>query len=172
MPTGLTEIRVSGGTGTDTINLRNVPSGVQASLNGDGSCNRGAYLNWGEPTDLSHACAGYFPIIHVNGDARMQSGGRGQGILLVEGDLDLRGAFEFYGVVIVQGAFQTQGSGNRVNGAVWASNAQIQDQSLVGGSVTQYSSCAVEQAILNNASLNRARPIMDRGWVDVSRLLN
>ena len=45
----------------------------------------------------------------------MQSGGVGQGILLVDGTLDLRGNFVFYGLIIVQGSFETQGSGNRVN---------------------------------------------------------
>jgi hypothetical protein len=145
---------------------------ILPSTSADGTCNSGSTSNWGEPNDPSHACSGYFPIIHVAGDAQMQGGGRGQGILLVDGDLDLRGGFEFYGVVIVQGAFETEGSGNRVNGAIWASNAEIQDQSIVGGSVTQYSSCAVEQAILNNASLNRARPIEERGWIDLSKVLN
>lgn len=137
-----------------------------------GVCNTGHHHNWGEPHDTTHPCAGYFPIIHVAGDASMQGGGRGQGILLVDGDLDLRGGFEFYGVVIVQGAFETQGSGNRVNGAIWASNADIEDQSIVGGSVTQYSSCAVEQAVLNNASLNLARPFDERSWIDLSKFLN
>ena len=90
----------------------------------------------------------------------------------MDGDLDLRGNFEFNGLVIVQGTFQTQGSGNRVNGAVMASNADFDSQSLVGGSVVSNSTCAVDRAILNNSSLSRARPLESRSWLDLSGVIN
>jgi hypothetical protein len=131
---------------------------------------QGYPLNWGNPENPSGACGDWFPIIHVDGTARIQSGGVGQGILLVEGDLDLRGNFMFNGIVLVQGQFQTQGSGNRVNGAVMASNVDFDDQLLVGGSVVQYSQCGVRRAIENAGRLNRVRPIDRRGWVDVSSI--
>lgn len=135
---------------------------------GAGHCYTGLPYNWGDPTDPTAPCGGYFPIIHVPGDLHIQSGGVGQGILLVDGDLDLRGGFVFHGIIIAQGNFETQGSGNRVFGAVLASNADFDNQSLVGGSVVQYSSCAVSQAIENNPQLNRARPLRSRAWVDAS----
>ena len=72
----------------------------------------------GHPESAGHACENYFPIIFVNGDANIQSGGMGQGILLVAGGLDLRGDFSFYGVIIVQGKFETQGNGKRISGGV------------------------------------------------------
>jgi hypothetical protein len=134
-------------------------------------CGIGDPVNWGDPVNPAGPCGGYFPVIHVPGSLTIQSGGYGQGILLVDGDLDLRGGFAFHGIIIVQGNFETQGSGNRVHGAVMASNANFQDQSLVGGSVVQYSSCAVDQAIRNSASMNRARPMLERSWVDLSSLL-
>jgi len=135
---------------------------------GAGHCLTGQAYNWGDPSDPFAACGGYYPIIYVPGSLRIQSGGMGQGILLVEGDLDLRGNFTFHGIIIAQGNFETQGSGNRVFGAVMAANADFENQSLVGGSVVQYSSCAVQQAIENNPQLNRARPLRERSWVDVS----
>jgi len=131
---------------------------------------QGYPLNWGNPENPTGACGDWFPIIHVDGTARIQSGGVGQGILLVEGDLDLRGNFMFNGIVLVQGRFQTQGSGNRVNGAVMASNVDFDDQLLVGGSVVQYSQCGVLRAVENAGQLNRVRPIDRRGWVDVSSI--
>jgi hypothetical protein len=131
---------------------------------------QGYPLNWGNPVNPSGACGDWFPIIHVNGTARIQSGGVGQGILLVEGDLDLGGDFMFSGIVLVQGRFRTQGSGNRVNGAVMASNVDFDDQQLVGGSVVQYSQCAVQRAVENAGQLNRVRPIDRRGWIDVSSI--
>ncbi len=134
----------------------------------DGECNTSDPYNWGDPLNPTAPCGSYFPIIYVAGSARMQSGGVGQGILLVEGDLDLRGNFAFYGIVIVQGSFATQGSGNRIIGGVSAGNASLDNQAMIGGSVVQNSTCTVTRAIQNNATLNRARPLAQRSWVDLS----
>jgi hypothetical protein len=136
-------------------------------------CRTGTLTNWGDPRDPAAACGGYFPLIYHGGPTlTIQSGGYGQGILLVDGTLDLRGDFVFNGLVIVQGTFQTQGSGNRIYGAVMASNADFDSQSLVGGSVVSNSSCAVERAILNNSSLSRVRPLAIRSWIDLSGVVN
>jgi len=143
-------------------------SQTQPYYHADGSCNRGHPLNWGEPNDPNDPCGSHFPIIHITGNANVQSGSRGQGILLVDGDLDLRGNWVFHGIVIVQGNFETQGSGNRIYGAVMASNADFDNQSLVGDSVVQWSSCSIERTLLNIGSLSRARPLFERGWVDLS----
>ncbi len=136
-----------------------------------GTCVTSAPLNWGDPVNPAGACGGYFPIIHIAGTARMQSGGVGQGILLVDGDLDLRGNFVFAGIIIVQGNFETQGSGNRVFGGVIAGNADFDNQVLTGGSVIQNSSCAVERSVLNNSSLSGVRPLPQRGWVDLTGVI-
>ena len=98
----------------------------------------------------------------------MQSGGVGQGVLLVDGNLDLRGNFVFYGIIIVQGRMRTQGSGNRVYGGGMASNATFEAQALGGGSVVTNSTCAVSRAIINNSSLTRVPPPASRSWGDLS----
>lgn len=36
----------------------------------------------------------------------------------------------------------------------------------------QYSSCSVRRAILNSASLSRARLLNERSWIDLSAVLN
>ncbi len=146
-------------------------NGTAPTVDLNGACDTSNPLNWGEPWSNVSACQSYFPIIHVDGTVTIQSAGRGQGLLLVEGDLDLRGGFEFYGVVIVKGNFETQGNGNKVFGAAMASNADFQDQTLVGGSVTQWSSCAVERMKQNLSSLSRVRPLEERSWVDLSSLI-
>lgn len=133
-----------------------------------GECDTGHTRNWGDPIDPAGPCGNYFPIVYVDGTARFQSGGVGQGILLVNGDLDLRGGFIWHGIVIVQGELGTQGNGNRIFGGVWAKNADLETEVLTGGSVVQYSTCASTRAILNNDALTRARPLMERGWVDLS----
>lgn len=153
---------------------KSIPGGtfstVGPALLGSGECDEGTSLNWGDPESLGSPCAGYFPVIHVTGDARMQGGGWGQGVLLVDGDLSLRGGFTFYGVIIVQGSFDTQGSGNRIYGGVLAGNADFENQSLTGGSVIQYSSCAVQRAVENSRGLTRARPLTRRSWIDLSAI--
>ena len=104
----------------------------------------------------------------------MQAGGVGQGILLVEGDLDLRGNFTFFGMILVKGNMGTQGSGNRVFGGIMAGNAEIDAQSITGGSEIQYSSCVIDRVTDNIAglTLNWALPLSERGWVDLSSVLN
>ncbi len=137
-----------------------------------GACNEATPTNWGD-TIPTAACGNYFPLIYHSGSRlTIQSGGMGQGILLIEGDLDLRGNFLFYGIIIVQGNFETQGNGNRIVGAVMASNGLLDDQSITGGSHVTYSRCAITRAILNNSALSRARPVAQRSWVDLTAVAN
>jgi hypothetical protein len=86
----------------------------------------------------------------------------------VDGDLWAGGNFTFFGLVNVKGMFETGGSDNRVFGAVMADNAQLEEQSLTGGSLVQYSSCSLRRAVDENPDLNWVRPIERRGWVDLS----
>ena len=121
--------------------------------------------NWGEPNHVLPAspCETYFPIIHARGDLKV-SNGRGQGILLVDGDLDLGGNFTFTGAVIVRGALKMSG-GNKIVGAIMAATASVDDNvSLSGNTSILYSSCALLAALSANAFPKAAR---QRGWVDV-----
>jgi hypothetical protein len=158
--TDMADITLSGGTINNTA-----PDSTAA-----GECRTGQAFpgNWGNPENPGASCFDWYPIIHITSSANIQSGGVGQGILLVDGDLDLRGSFAFYGIVITQGQFGTQGSGNRVFGGVMAGNADFDSQSLVGGSVVTNSTCAVSRAVLNSPALTRVRPLVSRSWVDLS----
>jgi hypothetical protein len=150
--------------GTTITNTLPVSSG--------GVCDESVPTNWGDINPAGD-CGSYFPLIYHGGPSlRISSGGMGQGILLVDGTLDLRGNFTFHGIIIVQGTFETQGAGNRITGAVMASNGELDMQGYVGGSEILYSSCAVQRSILNNASLSRARPLSNRSWIDLSTVLN
>ena len=160
--TAMANITLSGG----NINT----TGPDSTAAGECRAGQAFPTNWGNPENPGAACWDWFPVIHVTGDANIQSGGVGQGVLLVDRDLDMRGNFAFYGIVIVQGEVGTQGSGNRVYGGLMASNADFDDQSLVGGSVVTNSTCAVSRAILNNSGLTRVRPLVARSWVDLSAI--
>src|SRR3989454_12548566 len=56
-------------------------------------------------------CASYFPIVHILGSASI-NGVQGQGILLVDGSLDVQGGFQWFGITIVRGTLKTAGGGN------------------------------------------------------------
>lgn len=143
-------------------------NGMEPSFTGEGECDYSDRSNWGDPLDPTSACGNYFPMVYIDGDMLVQSSSVGQGILLVEGNIDLRGDFLWHGLVIAQGTFHTEGSGNRVLGGVLASNADLYDELLVGGSVVQNSTCALKRAILLNSGLTRARPLASRSWIDLS----
>ncbi len=158
----MADIRLIGGSITQTA-----PDSTAA-----GACNTGQAFssNWGNPLNPGAACFNWYPIIYFSGNPRIVSGGVGQGIMLVEGDLEMGGGFVFYGIIIVQGGISTTGSGARVYGGVMASNANFENQGLVGGSVVTNSTCAVSRAIRNNSNLTRVRPLASRSWVDLSAI--
>lgn len=132
-----------------------------------GVCSTSAIpANWGDPNHVVPAspCETYFPVIHVQGNLKVNNG-RGQGILLVDGDMVAAGGFLFTGVVIVRGGLKVSGSGNTIVGAVMAASASVDDYvGLSGSTSVQYSSCALIAALSANAYPKAAR---QRGWVDV-----
>ena len=81
----------------------------------NGVCATGNPLNWGDG-DHTQPCGGYFPLVRVAGDATLT--GTGQGVLLVDGDLNVAGKFQWFGAVIVEGAMKAAGGGN-VETKVW-----------------------------------------------------
>jgi hypothetical protein len=130
-------------------------------------CNAAVMTNWGEPTLDTDPCYNYFPIIYRNGNLRLQ-GGRGQGILLVEGDLTATGGMVFYGPVFVTGTLSTSGNsgqGAKFFGGVIAGNVALDDLTkLAGGALVSYSSCAINRALQNSAT---PAPLTERSWVQL-----
>ena len=85
--------------GKDVSSLRPTINNTQPDTTASGACNEATLTNWGDTLPTA-PCGAYFPLIYVNGNITIQSGGIGQGILLVDGDLDLRGNFLFYGLIV------------------------------------------------------------------------
>ncbi|HKS05919.1 MAG TPA: PilX N-terminal domain-containing pilus assembly protein [Gemmatimonadaceae bacterium] len=129
-----------------------------------GVCNK-TTTNWGEPLRpaTAPACTGYFPTIYVSGDLKVTNG-RGQGILLVNGDLELAGGFEFDGVAVVRGRLKSTGTGNHITGGVLAANVDLDNTQVLGNAVISYSSCAILRA--RNSSSPGAQ-FRSRGWMQV-----
>jgi hypothetical protein len=144
-----------------------------ASINiATGLCNFADVNNWGEPMLPAHPCFGYTPIIYAPGNLRINANTAGQGILLVQGDLEISGGYNFYGIVIVQGQIRMTGTGGHVNGTTLVfGDGNIDSNAFAAGtSLLQYSSCAIERALLNNTNLTRIVPIAHRAWMDVSAI--
>jgi len=132
------------------------------------TCNRADPNNWGEPfRSGSHvsACTGYAPIVYIDGNARIETRGRGQGILLVRGDLSITGGFTWVGLVIVTGEVSIADGDGAVTGALLARSASIGGSGSVSGApVVSYSKCALDYVLRSGAV---ARPLATRAWLQV-----
>jgi Tfp pilus assembly protein PilX len=133
-------------------------------------CDTSVETNWGEPELKTDPCFNYFPVIYHYGNLKLQ-GDRGQGILLVEGDLTVTGSMVFYGPVFVTGTLSTSGTGGdgaKFYGGVIAGNVALDDLTkLAGGAMVNYSSCALERALDNTAT---PTPLAERSWVQLYSL--
>jgi len=131
-----------------------------------GVCSQNVLTNWGDGMNPTQPCGSYFPIIHIAGDATL-NGDQGQGVLLVDGDLDIQGSFVFYGIVLVQGSLKTAGGGStdaHFYGAVMASNVDLELNSLSGNATLQYSKCAVTNAMEGTQVVT---PVRSRAWAQL-----
>ena len=158
--------------------LTTVCGKTDRTLTTGGICDKSSYgttsgdpQNLGEPfrdppttTGVVPQCQGYFPIVHgTAGTTKFAAGSRGQGTLLIDGDLDLSGGFEWVGLVIVRGKLKFSGNGNKITGAVLAEGATVSSSGAVSGDVSiSYSACAIEKAV-GGATLGR--PLGQRSWL-------
>ncbi len=142
----------------------NFPGGVNLStepVSPGGVCDKTVKTNWGDGLNPTAPCGTYFPMIHVAGDLTLNNT-QGQGILLVDGDVNVQGSYEFFGVTIVKGSFRTSGGGTSIAhfwGAVMAQNVDLETENITGNATLNYSKCAVLRALQYTqlAALIRAR---------------
>ena len=132
----------------------------------NGRCNK-ILSNWGEPnrgTGSVPECYNYFPIIYSKGDLHVNSG-RGQGILLVEGDLKFNGTFTWSGLIVVRDDVEKGNGTATVFGAVMARNANVIDENQILGNTTySYSQCGLARALAGSAQVVQAR---QRAWAEL-----
>ncbi|HEX9755628.1 MAG TPA: hypothetical protein VGA42_07955 [Gemmatimonadales bacterium] len=134
-------------------------------------CDKTAPLNLGEPfrdpptAGAVTECMDYFPTVHGTGsELKFAAGNRGQGIMLVDGDLELVGGFEWAGLIIVRGQMKITGTGNKIYGAILTESADLNTAGAVSGNIeVHYSACAIEKAVQGAAA-----PLpLHRGWAQV-----
>jgi hypothetical protein len=138
---------------------------TQPVANG-GTCDKTVSTNWGDGQNANAPCAGYFPIIHLTGSSTL-NGDQGQGILLVDGNLNVQGSYQFFGIVVIQGDLQTAGGGTtdaHFWGGVMAKNADLSTQNFSGKATMNFSSCAIINALQAASPLAMMR---SRGWTQL-----
>ncbi|HWR49833.1 MAG TPA: hypothetical protein VN428_01920 [Bryobacteraceae bacterium] len=87
-------------------------------------------------------------ITYIPGDATLTSSAKGNGILIVDGDLDIHGGMQFYGLIIVKGVIKFTGGGSdktNIYGAVLAGQKSLVDNTLGGSAVINFNACALNQ---------------------------
>src|SRR2546423_5774298 len=132
----------------------------------NGVCDKTVLTNWGDGMNPAGACANYFPIIHVTGTATVNNV-QGQGILLVDGDLNVQGSYQVFGIVVIQGDLKTAGGGStdaHFWGGVMAKNADLSIQNLSGKATLNFSSCSILMALQAQSPIS---PMRSRGWVQL-----
>lgn len=112
-------------------------------------CDRAAADNWGSPTDRFGPCGAHTVARVVDGDLTVD-GGEGQGVLVVRGDLVLRGGATFAGAAVVEGSLGVSGA-SRLEGAVVVGGAltMAPDSRLVGDA------CVFAAALARRPELRR-----------------
>jgi hypothetical protein len=99
-------------------------------------------------------------VIHASGDLTV-NGGRGQGVLLVDGDLVLGGNFDFFGLVVVQGQLAIAAGGAHISGAVLSRSLVVPPGSRLD---IDYSACVLRK-VLRGPS--QAIPLQYRSWAQL-----
>ena len=85
---------------------------------------------------------------YIPGDVQLTAGATGNGILIVDGNLDIHGGLDFYGLIIVTGVVSFTGGGsNKVNiyGGIIAGQQSVVDNVLGGGANIAFDRCALPQ---------------------------
>jgi hypothetical protein len=159
--------------GAKVLSSSNPYTGIGPQVTGvPPTCDRSAPLNFGEPLrnpptgGAITECNGYFPVVHGTLDyTRFAAGARGEGTLLVDGDLELNGNFQWVGLVIVRGQIRVSGNGNRITGAILSQGATFTTAGTISGNVDiVYSKCAIDRAV---GGATMARPLGQRSWLQI-----
>src|SRR5580765_8766370 len=125
----------------------------------NGVCNTAVLTNWGDGDNPSAPCGNYFPLIYATGTITLNNT-QGQGILLVNGDLNVQGSYQFYGIVIILGDLKTAGGGTTEAhfwGGVMARNADLSVQNLSGKATLNFSSCSILAALQAQSPISPMR---------------
>lgn len=114
--------------------------------------------NWGSPTDPEGPCGGRRVTRYASGDITLE-GGEGQGLVLVEGSLTLRGGAVLAGLVVVRDTLRL-GSGARITGLVRVGGPVV----LGSGSLIRGRACPALLALEAAPALSKP-VVVPGGWL-------
>lgn len=154
----------------------NVADGATLSGNpnpaGTGTCVKTDLYNWGDPGrgTPANACETYFPIVYINPAMTGSSHGAvklhmvGQGVLLINGDMEVNAGSNYTGLILIRGEFGKANGNTIINGGVVSMNADLDasGSNTTGNLTLNYSRCAVSTA-LNNLAVSA--PAAYRGFI-------
>ncbi len=87
-------------------------------------------------------------ITYVPGNEHLCGNAPGNGVLVVDGNLDINGGLQFYGLIIVRGVISFTGGGSagvNIYGAVLAGQQSYVDTTLGGSANIYFNFCALPQ---------------------------
>jgi hypothetical protein len=116
-------------------------SGTPLAAESLGACLLDEPWGWGDPDRPWRPCGGHLPLRAAEGDLRVD-GGSGQGMLVVDGDLELTGGARYHGLLVVRGVLRVE-SGSTFEGMVLAGGGV----SLGGGATLRGSACWAVRAL-------------------------
>ena len=138
----------------DAVDVRNAPYkydclGVPLNCGTHADVTMGTLPTGFPDHDPSNPGAYDNQITYVPGDMKITSNGSvGAGVLVIDGDLEINGGLQFYGVIIVKGVVNFTGGGSsntNIVGAVLAGKSSIDNTVLGGSAVIKYDQCALNQ---------------------------
>jgi len=108
-------------------------TGTPAPAESLGSCIVDAPWGWGDPDRPWGPCGDYLPMRAAAGDL-VVSGGVGQGLLVVGGDLTIRDGARFHGMVFAGGSLQVEGGAALTGLAIAGGGVLLDAASTLTGS--------------------------------------
>ena len=135
-----------------------VPGGSTRVHPGSG-CPATAAGNWGTPLSPSGSCGAYLPVVVARGSLEV-TGGEGQGVLVVDGDVSFSANATFAGLVLAAGVVRLADDA-RVAGWIRSGDRVL----LEGRARVEASACAGLRA-LSHAGLRTMRALPAGSWLE------
>lgn len=130
---------------------------VETGTLASGICDAAAPGMPGDPADPGSLCGDEFPLIFA--PAGLTVSGAGQGVLVVDGDLDLGPGAAFAGAILATGRL-TLAPGSSITGA-----ARAREVSIAGA--VRFDACALARALAGAPGLGRPLRPAARSWVPI-----
>ena len=145
----------------DLSNLADAAFGIAGGVShvhmGHG-CPASATGRWGTPMDPAARCGAHFPIVAVQGSLRV-TGGEGQGILLVNGDVEFAADATFAGIVLASGNLELSDDADLAGWLRSGGGVRLTDRAKI-----EASACAGLRA-LDRPALRSVHAVPAGSWI-------